>query len=79
MSSGSVNLEVETFAPEGVISVRVCPPCRARLVKGAVGEKLGLRPDSLLLFALFDGPLDTPNRCAKRALSTDPSLSPTVF
>ena len=60
--SGSLTVEVETFTPEGVVSVRVCPPWRGGSVKAAVGEKLGLKSSSLQLFSLFDGPLEAPVR-----------------
>ena len=55
--SGPQTNEVDTFSPQGRVSVRLAAPCKAGKMKAAVGEKLGLRPASLPLFALFEGPL----------------------
>ena len=62
MASGCQTNEVDTFGPLGRFSVRLPHPCKAGRMKMAVGEKLGLKPASLPLFALFEGPLGAPTR-----------------
>ena len=61
---GTETHEIETFGPLGLFAVRHPHPVTCRQLKASAAERLGLKPASLPLFALFEGPLGAPRRLA---------------
>lgn len=59
---GTETHEVETFGSAGLFAVSTPYGVTCRQLKSSVAERLGLKPASLPLFALFQGPLGAPRR-----------------
>lgn len=58
--AGRHTVEVATFGRFGAFALTLCYPTRARALKEAVADKLGLQPSSLPVFSLFEGTLARP-------------------
>ena len=62
MSVGSHTIELRTFASRDPVAIRLPDKCTVDKARSEVCKRLGLRPDSTVLFALFLGPIEHPTR-----------------